>query len=57
VSTAVKIVPDADPNAPGRWIIVPVNLGPGSWRGHEAVVARYVPEGYHVVQIGEAIGG
>jgi hypothetical protein len=50
----VHIVPDAEPNADS----VPHEIEefdslaalPQSWREREEVVARYIPEGWHVVR-------
>lgn len=49
----LKIVPDSEPNADGRWLKVttdtPANWQ-GKWREAEAHFAPHIPEGEHLVQ-------
>lgn len=61
MSTEIKIVPNASPNAdgewitvPGEWITVPGDLPRAilrNWLAQEAAVAPHVPAGFHVVAI------
>lgn len=49
----IKLVPDSEPNADGRWITIevakPVNWH-GSWREAGVRFAEHIPKGEHLVQ-------
>lgn len=50
----IKVVPDATPNADGRWIEVPsVAPVPTSWLAYEAAYAKAIPTGEHPVRFTE----
>jgi hypothetical protein len=50
--TRIKIVPDSDLNADGRWIEVPVSLAPRTrWRAMEELVKPHIPAGHHAVAV------
>jgi hypothetical protein len=50
--TRIKIVPNDDLDADGRWIEVSVSLPPHTrWRTMEDLIKPYIPAGYHAVAI------
>ncbi len=52
MSTRIKIVPDATPNADGEWINIAVDLPSRTrWKFMEERVKAFVPEGHHVVAV------
>jgi hypothetical protein len=55
VTTNVKIVADAEPNADGEWInvpaSVPVEFG-NSWIKSAEFLTPFIPEGFHIVALG-----
>lgn len=51
-SSQIKIVPDAEPNADGEWIEIAVDLRHvRRWVNIAAIVAPYVPAGFHIVAV------
>jgi hypothetical protein len=51
MTTGVKIVPDATPNADGHWIEVPVTPPEtATWSQGAALLEPYIPSGYHIVR-------
>lgn len=47
-----RIVPDADPNDDGRWVVLPHDLDIGAtWAEHVDAVEPYVPDAHHVVAV------
>jgi hypothetical protein len=50
---SIKIVPDAEPNAEGKWIEVVSTRGPvsGRWTDITFFFDTFIPKGYHMVQI------
>jgi hypothetical protein len=52
MTSEIKIVPDAEPNADGEWIEVPVDLRHvRRWVNIDALVKPYVPAGFHIVAV------
>lgn len=50
---AIKIVPDAAPNADGEWINIDAEPPQTtSWIKTAEALASFVPEGYHLVSLG-----
>jgi hypothetical protein len=50
--TRVKIVPDAEPNADGEWIELPLDFPTRTrWRLMETLVKPHIPAGYHAVSL------
>jgi hypothetical protein len=50
--TRIKIVPDAMPNADGKWIDIPVDLPCRTrWKTMEALVVPFIPVDHHVVAV------
>lgn len=50
----IKTVPDAEPNADGRWIQVPDSRSDGpdtSWCKAEELFKPYIQEGEHIVAV------
>ena len=49
--TDVKIVPDAEPNAPGHWITVQEATPDikATWSEGERLLMPFVPYGFHIV--------
>lgn len=47
----VKIVPDAEPNADGRWIDLPDHAPPANFVRQWDLLKPYLPAGHHVVQV------
>lgn len=53
MGTAIKIVPDAEPNADGKWITIDAEAPKTtSWIETERALAPFVPEGHHIVALG-----
>jgi hypothetical protein len=56
--TDVKIVPDAEPNAPGYWITVH-EVTPdikAAWSEGEAMLVPFIPKGHHIVAFSATYG-
>ncbi len=56
MSTSLKIVPDAEPNADGEWLAVKRNIPDDlrGWRALEEFFADRVPAGFHLVAVDAA---
>lgn len=53
MGTAIKIVPDAEPNADGEWINVDFDVPPTtSWIETAQYLERFIPKGFHLVATG-----
>jgi hypothetical protein len=48
----IKLVPDSDLNAEGKWTDVPAGPPPGAqWWEYEKLYAPQIPDGFHMVAI------
>jgi hypothetical protein len=57
MSTRIKIVPDATPDADGEWLDIPVDLPDRTrWIAMESRIRRFTPAGYHVVAVERGVG-
>lgn len=51
---AIKIVPDATPDADGKWINIDAELPTTSrWVEAEQRLSPHIPEGWHLVALGD----
>jgi hypothetical protein len=52
MKTRIKIVPDDDPNSPGRWVDVETRrVSVKGWDALVAAYAEFVLPGFHIVAI------
>lgn len=51
MTTRIKVVPDATPNADGEWLEIALDLPRLRWKFMKNLVTPFIPIGYHIVAV------